>query len=288
MAASPVEGARVTDELVRYSADRGMARIVLDSPHNRNALSAALVSQLGAALTAAADTASVRAVELTHTGRTFCAGADLAEAAESGMTAGTARMVSLLRQIVALPKPVVATIDGHVRAGGVGLVGACDIAVAGPSATFAFSEVRLGLAPAVISLTTSPRLTARAAGRYYLTGETFDAEVAARIGLITEAVPDAAAGAAGIVDALRAASPQGLRETKSLLTGELLAAFDARGPGLAEQSARLFGSAEAREAMAAFLAKRPPRWANAPGHAEDQAGEAAGQAAGNESRPAAS
>src|ERR1022692_2805478 len=111
MAASPVEGARVTDELVRYSADRGMARIVLDSPHNRNALSAALVSQLGE-----------------------------------------------------------------------GLVGACDIAVAGPSATFAFSEVRLGLAPAVISLTTSPRLTARAAGRYYLTGETFDAEVAARIG----------------------------------------------------------------------------------------------------------
>ncbi len=273
----------MTDRIVQYSADRGIARIALDSPRNRNALSAALMAQLGQALSAAAAAEEVRAVELTHTGRTFCAGADLAEAAEGGMAAGTLRLIALLRQIAALPKPVVASIDGHVRAGGMGLVGACDIVLAGPSATFAFSEVRLGLAPAVISLTTLPRLTARAAGRYYLTGETFGAAVAATIGLITEAAPDVRAAATAVLDALRAASPQGLRETKPLLTGGLLAAFDARGAELAEQSARLFGSPEAREGMAAFLGKRPPRWAEGqPGQAGDQAagqpGEAPGQA----------
>jgi enoyl-CoA hydratase len=251
----------MTDRLVRCSTDRGIARIALDSPRNRNALSAALMTQLAEALAAAAADDGVRAVELTHDGSTFCAGADLAEARQGGMAAGTGRMMGLLRQIIALPKPVVATIDGHVRAGGMGLVGACDIALAGPASTFAFSEVRLGLAPAIISLTTLPRLTARAAGRYYLTGETFDAPAAARMGLITEAVPDIEAGAAPVLDALRTASPQGLAETKPLLTADLLARFDAGGAALVDQSARLFASAEAAEGMAAFLARRPPSWA---------------------------
>lgn len=251
----------MTDVLVDYSVDRGVARIALNSPRNRNALSAALMAQLDHALAAAAADDGVRAVELTHTGSTFCAGADLAEAREGGMAAGTARLMGLLRRIIELPKPVVASIDGHVRAGGMGLVGACDIAVAGPASTFAFSEVRLGLAPAIISLTTLPRLSERAASRYYLTGEKFDAATAASIGLITEAVPDIDAGTMAVLDALRAASPQGLAETKPLLTAGLLERFDADGEALAAQSARLFGSAEAAEGMAAFLAKRPPRWA---------------------------
>ena len=251
----------MSDQLIQYSADRGIGRIALDSPRNRNALSAALMAQLAQALTAAAADGDVRAVELTHTGKTFCAGADLAEARAGGMQTGTARILDLLRQIITIPKPVVASIDGHVRAGGLGLVGACDIAIAGPASTFAFSEVRLGLAPAMISLTTLPRLTARAAGRYYLTGETFGAAVAARIGLITEAVDDIDAGTLAVLGALRAASPQGMRETKPLLTAGLLSAFDASWDVLAEQSARLFASEEAREGMQAFLAKRPPRWA---------------------------
>ncbi len=252
-----------TDEVVRYSAGRGIARIALDSPRNRNALSSALVAQLGAALDAAAADDGVRAVELTHTGGTFCAGADLTEAAAGGMTTGTASIIGLLRAIVALPKPVVGSIDGHVRAGGIGLIGACDLVLAGPASTFAFSEVRLGLAPAVISLTTLPRLSARAASRYYLTGETFDAATAAAIGLITEAVADIDASTHTVLDALRAASPQGLRETKPLLTAGMLAAIDSGGPALAEQSARLFASPEAREGMAAFRARRPPPWAAA-------------------------
>ena len=114
---------------------------------------------------------------------TFCAGADLKEqAGEGGPAEGTTRMLGLLRSIVELPKPVLARVDGHVRAGGVGLVGACDIVLAGPATTFAFTEVRLGLAPAIISLTTRSRMTDRGVSRYYLTGETFDAQVAATPG----------------------------------------------------------------------------------------------------------
>lgn len=249
------------DQLVQYSAERAVARIALDSPRNRNALSAALIGQLTDALQAAAADDSVRAVELTHTGSTFCAGADLSEASQGGMRAGTERVIALLKLIVSLPKPVVGSIDGHVRAGGLGLIGACDIVLAGPQSTFAFTEVRLGLAAAMISLTTLPRMQPRAAGRYFLTGETFNAETAASIGLVTEAVDDIDASTRTVLDALRAASPQGLRETKPLLTSALLAGFDAKAADLAELSARLFDSAEAAEGMAAFLAKRPPSWA---------------------------
>ena len=251
----------MSDRLVQYSADRGIARIALDSPRNRNALSAALVEQLTQSVTEAGADDTVRAVELTHTGSAFCAGADLTETSRGGMKAGATMMLTLLRDIVTLAKPVVGSIDGHVRAGGLGLVGASDIVVAGPSSTFAFSEVRLGLAPAMISLTTLPRMDPRAASRYYLTGETFDAATAARIGLITEAVDDIDAGTLAVLDALRACSPQGLRETKPLLTAGILAAFEARADALAEQSARLFGTAEAAEGMRAFLAKQPPPWA---------------------------
>jgi enoyl-CoA hydratase len=249
------------ETLVQYSVDRSIARIALDSPRNRNALSAALVGQLGDALAEAAGDDAVRAVELTHTGTTFCAGADLTEASQGGMEAGNQRVIAVMRSMIELPKPVVGSIDGHVRAGGLGLIGACDIVLAGPKSTFAFTEVRLGLAPAMISLTTLPRMNPRAASRYFLTGQTFDAAAAARVGLITEAVDDIDAGTMAVLDALRAASPQGLRETKPLLTPGLLAGFDARAQELAELSARLFGSDEAAEGMAAFLAKRPPAWA---------------------------
>jgi enoyl-CoA hydratase len=250
----------MSDRLVQYSVNRGVARIALDSPRNRNALSAALVEQVTYALTEAGSDDAVRAVELTHTGPAFCAGADLTETSQGGIKAWATRVLTLLRDIVALPKPVVGSIDGHVRAGGLGLVGACDIALAGPASTFAFSEVMLGLAPAMISLATLPRMDPRAASRYYLTGETFDARTAARIGLITEAVDDIGAGTLAVLDALRSCSPQGLRETKPLLTAGILQAFEARAEALAEQSARLFGTDEAAEGMSAFLAKRPPSW----------------------------
>jgi enoyl-CoA hydratase len=252
----------MTAELVHYAVDRAIATITLDSPDNRNALSAQLVGELSAHLVGAATDDAVRAIVLTHTGTTFCAGADLKEAgAEGGPERGTARMVALLRTIVELPKPVLARIDGNVRAGGLGIVGACDIAVAGPSASFAFTEVRLGLAPAIISLTTLGRMSERAAARYYLTGEKFDAATAAATGLVTAAVDDVDAEIAVLADALRACSPQGLAETKPLTSRATLAAFALYAEQVQTQSARLFGSDEAREGMTAFLQRRRPSWA---------------------------
>ena len=252
-------------EVVHYDLDRAIATVTLDSPANRNALSAQLVGEVTAHLRAAAEDPAVRAIVLSHTGSTFCAGADLKEqAGEGGPAEGTRRMLGLLRAIIELPKPVVARLDGHVRAGGLGMIGACDIALAGPRSSFAFTEVRLGLAPAIISLTTLGRMTERAAARYYLTGETFDAATAARTGLITEAVQDVDAELSAIADALRACSPQGLAETKPLTTRAALVAFEERASDVQGLSQRLFESDEAREGMLAFLQKRQPSWAPQP------------------------
>jgi enoyl-CoA hydratase len=249
-------------ELVLTDVDRGVVTLTLDSPANRNALSAGLVGGLSAGLAEAAASPDVRAVVLTHTSGTFCAGADLAEAArEGGPAAGTARLVALLRQILELPIPVVARVDGHARAGGLGLLGACDAVVAGPASTFAFTEVRLGLAPAIISLTVLPRMTDRASSRLFLTGETFGAEEAVRVGLVTESSDDPGGAVDLLVEAFRHCSPQGLSETKRLTAAPLLAAFDARADELTALSARLFASEEAQEGIASFRERRPPRWA---------------------------
>ncbi|MEI7914695.1 MAG: enoyl-CoA hydratase family protein [Mycobacteriaceae bacterium] len=245
-------------ELVHYSVDRGIARIELDSPHNRNALSRQLCAELDAHLTAAGSDSAVRAVELTHTGSVFCAGADLSEV--SAGPSITEVMIGLLRRIVEMPKPVVARLDGHVRAGGLGLVGAADIAVASRTVTFAFTEVLIGVAPAMISLTTLGRMTERAASRYLLTGEVFDATAAAEVGLITAAVDDLDQATAAIHDQLRKCSPQGLAETKPLTTRTTLEAFENRAADLAALSARLFATDEAKEGMRAFLEKRSPGW----------------------------
>jgi enoyl-CoA hydratase len=247
---------------VDYAVDRAIATITLDAPENRNALSKALVEALLDHLHSAASDDNVRAVVITHTGKTFCAGADLKEqASEGGPAEGTKRMLALLRTVVDLPKPVVTRLDGHVRAGGIGLVGASDIALAGPTTTFAFTEVRLGLAPAIISLTTLGRMTERAVSRYYLTGETFGAQEAATVGLVTAAVDDVDAELATVCDGLRACSPQGLAETKPVTTAAARAAFDAGAETMQAMSQRLFESDEAREGIMAFLEKRPPLWA---------------------------
>jgi enoyl-CoA hydratase len=247
--------------LVRYGVDRSVATVTLDSPHNRNALSSRLMDELEQALAEAAKDASVRAVVLDHTGTVFCAGMDLSEATGGDPAAGPRRLVDLMRTLVELPKPVVGRADGHVRAGGLGLLGACDLALAGPKATFAFTEVRLGLAPVVISLPLLPRLSPRAASHWYLTGETFDAAEAARIGLVTRAADDTGEALEPLLEAFRKASPQGLAETKRLVTAEVLRVFERDGESMAAQSALLFGSEEAREGMLAFLERRPPAWA---------------------------
>jgi enoyl-CoA hydratase len=237
------------------SGDR-IVTITLDSPANRNALSRELVAQLRDALAAAAAAGTdgpAHAVLLTHTGTTFCSGAALDEMRDGDPADGTRAMLALFRQLLTLPIPVVARVDGAARAGGLGVLGACDVVLASDRSTFAFTEVRLGLAPAVISLPLRPLLTARAAARYFLTGETFGAAVAAQIGLVTAAGDDVDALASDVLDGLRRADPQGLRETKPLTTSDRLRAIDEEGAAMGQLSARLFASDVARSHFSAFL-----------------------------------
>ncbi|MQY23783.1 enoyl-CoA hydratase family protein [Nocardia macrotermitis] len=250
---------------VHYEVSDGFAVLTLDSPRNRNALSARLVQELLAGLERAAADDSARGVVLTHTGNTFCAGADLKEALDADPAAAadirTRWMIRVLRDILVLPKPVVAQVNGNVRAGGMGILAACDIAVAGPSSTFALTEARIGLAPFMISLTLLPRTTSRSAARYYQTGETFDAAEAERIGLITVAAEDAATEVNRLRAELRKSSPQGLAEGKRLVNAALLAEFDRSAEELAKRSASYFGTPEVIEGMTAFFERRPPNWA---------------------------
>ena len=239
--------------LVRSLAGDQVVIVTLDSPANRNALSRRLVTELREALTDAATSGTAHAVLLTHTGTTFCSGAALNEMRDGDPDRGTRDMLDLFRQLLTLPIPVVARVDGAARAGGLGVLGACDIVLASDRSTFAFTEVRLGLAPAVISLPLRPLLDARATARYFLTGETFDAEVAARIGLVTAAGPDVDALASGVLDGLRRSDLQGLRETKPLTSTERLRAIDDEGATMGRLSARLFASDVARAHFSAFL-----------------------------------
>ena len=245
-------------ELVRYDAAHGVATLTLDSPHNRNALSRQLVGELYELLDRAAADDDAKVVVIRAEGRTFCSGADLAEAAEDGMEKAAGVLVDLQRRIVTFPKPVVTRLHGNVRAGGIGIVAASDIAISAADATYAFTEVKLALTPAAISLTVLPRMTDRSAALTFLTGETFDGKAAAAMGLVTVAVAEADLDAEveRVCAALVTGHPQGLRETKGLLGRHLVANIDENGADLAKLSARLFGSDEAREAMLAFLSRK--------------------------------
>jgi enoyl-CoA hydratase/methylglutaconyl-CoA hydratase len=245
-------------ELVHLDLADGIATITLDSPHNRNALSRRLLTELFDALDRAEDDADARVVVIRSADRVFCSGADLTEASTEGMGEGTKALVALQRRLVTHAKPVVVRLAGPVRAGGLGIVAAADVVLCSDEVTFAFTESRLALAPAVISLTVLPRLTSRAAADTFLTGRTFGADEAAAMGLVTRSVAadDLDAAVADACAELLKAHPQGLRETKALLAGPLLAHLDANAEDMAALSARLFGSDEAREAMTAFLSRK--------------------------------
>ena len=247
-----------TAELVRYAVADAVATITLDSQHNRNALSRRLVTELFVHLEAAEADDAVRVVLIRAEGRVFCSGADLSEASAEGMEVGARRMVDLQRLVVTMSKPVVTRVHGAVRAGGIGIVAASDIAIAADEATFALTEVKLGLAAAIISLTVHHRMNPRAAALTTLGGEVFGGREAAAYGLVTTAVPgdDLDAEVARVCASLATGAPQGLRESKRILNRDLVARIDAHGEELAALSARLFASDEAREAMAAFLSRK--------------------------------
>jgi methylglutaconyl-CoA hydratase len=254
-------------ELVHLDVAAGVGTITLDSPGNRNALSAQVRRELLGHLQTAIDDAGVRVIVLDHTGRVFCSGMDLKESRGGGaQNQGVNEFPAILERIWASPTPVVARVAGPARAGGVGLVAACDIAVAAEDATFAFSEVRVGVVPAVISVTVLPRLLPRAAHELFLTGETFDGPRAVRIGLINSAVPafDLDAEVARYVDMLRLGAPGALAATKEMLRHERPTALGAQFAEMQELSARHFAGEEGQEGMRAFAEKRKPVWAQEP------------------------
>lgn len=245
-------------ELVHRTDGGAVATITLDSPHNRNALSKQLVTELFAHLEAAATDDEVRVVLVRSADRVFCSGADLSEASTEGMEVGARRIVDLQRLIVTMDKPVVTRLDGPVRAGGIGIVAASDVVIADEGATFALTEVKLGLAAAIISLTVHARMDPRASALTTLGGEVFDGAQAAAYGLVTEAVPAERVDArvAEVCASLATGAKQGLRESKRILNRELVERIDALGEEMAQTSARLFASDEAREAMTAFLNRK--------------------------------
>jgi len=247
--------------LVRYATEAGVATITLDSEHNRNALSVQLMSELLSGLLTAIGDDAVRVIVLSHTGKVFCSGADL----KGSQSAGELPVASLPDILVAIrksPKPVVARVAGPARAGGLGLIGAADLAVTTEDATFAFTEVRIGVIPAVISATVLPRLAPRAAAELFLTGDAFDGRRAADIGLVTAAVPASRLDeeVARYVSALVRGAPGALAGAKALLDRSEPEVLRAELNQLASLSAEYFNSVEGQEGIAAFRGKRDPSW----------------------------
>ena len=251
-------------ELVHLEIDSGIATITLDSPHNRNALSAQLRGELRDRLTTATGSDQVRVVVLTHTGTVFCSGMDLKESrGASADNQGVNDFPDTLRLIWNSPTPVIAKLAGPARAGGVGLVAACDLAVAASEVTFAFSEVRIGVVPAVISVPLIPQVQPAALYELFLTGEPFDAARAASIGLITRAVSrdELDAEVLRFASMLRLGAPGALAATKELLRGPATSTMADDLAAMTALSAARFASEEGQEGIRAFVEKRKPSWA---------------------------
>jgi methylglutaconyl-CoA hydratase len=242
---------------LRVQRDDSVLRVTLARPERRNAFDAALIAELKDAFS---DVGDARAVVLAGDGPSFCAGADVdwqraaidltyEENVEDAM-----RLYAMLEAIDGCPAPVVARVQGYALGGGSGLVACCDVAVAGEDAVFGFSEVKLGIIPAVISPFVVPRVGVGAARRYFLTGERFDAEAALRIGLVHELADDLDAAVQRVVGELLSSGPQAAREAKKLLRGL------PTGVDTAHIAARLRTSPEGQDGLRAFLERRKPSW----------------------------
>lgn len=246
-------------ELVRLDVADGIGTITLDSQHNRNALSRQLIAELAGCLDVA-ETAAVRAIVLRHEGPAFCAGADLKERAGLSGPPDSRPMVDVMRRLMDTPRPTIAAVEGAVRAGGIGLMASCDLAVVAPSVTFALTEVRIGVAAAIISVPILRRVAAGKIAAAMLTGEPFDAAHACEIGLVTHVSDDVPATVRTLCEGVLLGASRAVAETKRLLH---------RVPGLARDDAfdemralsdELFAGPDAAEGMRAFAEKRAPVW----------------------------
>ncbi|MEU6715268.1 enoyl-CoA hydratase-related protein [Nonomuraea sp. NPDC046802] len=248
--------------LVHKELADGVATITLDSPPNRNALSVRLLEELRGHLSWALAEPGARVIVLTATGNVFSSGADLKEqrAAGAPITGALPEIMTLLWESA---KPAVCRLNGTARAGGLGLVASCDFAIAPLTASFAFTEVRLGVVPAMISVPVLRRLDPRAAAEYFLTGEVFDAARAAEIGLLSRAVPEEELDAtvAHYAEMLIKGGPEAVALTKRLVREVPKLSFEDGLRRMTELSAERFTSEEGQEGIAAFWEKRPPKWA---------------------------
>lgn len=242
---------------LRIQREADVLRVAMARPERRNAFDAALIDELTAAF---ADVGDVRAVVLSGDGPSFSAGADVkwmrssVDLSYDENVADALRLRTMLDAIDSCPAPVVGRVQGHALGGGCGLVACCDIVIAEPTAQFAFSEVKLGIVPAMISPFALAKVGPGAARRYFVTGERFSADVALRIGLIHEVADDLDGAVERVVGELLAAGPSAARAAKEL----------ARAPLSAEQTAQRIAahrtSAEGQEGLRAFLEKRTPDW----------------------------
>ena len=246
-------------DLVNVGGDGPVRTLTLDSPHNRNALSQQLLTELADGLRNATSDQDVRVVILSGTGTVFSSGADLSERSEFRPQ----KMVEVITAIREARVPVIARVNGHARAGGIGLIAAADLAVAPARATFALSEVRVGVAPAIILVPLLDVVERRFLARASLTGDPFSAAEAAQAGLLSAVVDDEAGldpWVDGAVRSILSSAPGAVAATKRLVA-ELPGTDFAEGLGAAAaRSAALFAGAEAAEGTDAFLNKRTPSW----------------------------
>lgn len=250
---------------VLYELSTGVATITLNQPQRKNALSDDLIDLLGSYLEQAHSDESVRVIVLTNVGNTFCAGADL-KSAKPGVAGNagqdTRTFADVFQLIMHGPKPVVGRIDGHAVGGGVGLAAACDISVMRNDAKIGFTEVRLGVAPALISVVCLPKLNRADATELFLTGERITAERAAQARLINEACePDALdARVAEFIDMLVRGGPRAIAASKAIINSATAATEDELYAEMAITSRELFASEEAQAGIAAFRSKSPAPW----------------------------
>ncbi len=243
---------------------REVLYITLNRPEVRNAFDDALIKEI----TQAFQNAEARVVVLAGAGKVFCAGGDLQwmqktiHFSEEENLADAQALADMFLAVDECPCPVVARVHGAAFGGGLGLISACDIAIAAEGTKFCFSEVKLGLAPAVISPFALRRMGLTHARRYFLTAEVFDAEEAKRIGLISQVAPyeelDHAVNS--VVEALLSVGPHAVREAKSLLRRTAHLPLSEALPLCTQAIAKLRVSPEGQEGVKAFLEKRPPNW----------------------------
>jgi len=252
-----------TDEASEYEIRNRTAWIRMNCPGNRNALSTTLLGELSRHFEAAMEDPQVRVIVLTGSAGIFCAGADL-KTRGSGIADGSSSnaFVAILRQIHEGPKPVICAVNGHAFGGGIGLIAAADIAIAVYGAKFAFSEVRLGVIPAIVSVVVLPKLGAHQAMRLFLTGEGFSATDAAKYGLLHRVVEEHELESAVQVeiDAILKGAPNAIAAAKRLVREIPQLSPDDAYAHAAEKIAELFAAPEAAEGMAAFAQKRAPNW----------------------------